>query len=234
VGARIFVVTGTDTGVGKTVLTVLLARHLHAAGVRVAALKPVSSGTRNDARALRAALGGRLTLDEINPWHFRAPVAPLLAARLEKRRVRLADVVDHTRAMARRCDVLLVEGAGGLMSPIGEIFTTGDLLAPLKAVPIIVTPNRLGAVNQVLLVLHTLPVAAAKTARVVLMAPLRPDMATRSNARLLAELVGKARIHVLPWLSRRARSPRVKASPAIVRTLARFLLPLPRGRNSTS
>ena len=73
-------ITGTDTGVGKTVLTALLAQFLRGRGVSVAALKPVCSGGREDARALRHALGGALTLDEINPWHFRAAVAPALAA----------------------------------------------------------------------------------------------------------------------------------------------------------
>ena len=67
-----FFITGTDTGVGKTVLTALLARYLKARRVGVAAFKPVCSGGRADARALHAALGGALTLAEINPWHFRA------------------------------------------------------------------------------------------------------------------------------------------------------------------
>jgi dethiobiotin synthetase len=85
-----FFITGTDTGVGKTVLTALLTRHLRERGVNAVALKPVCSGDRADARALHAASAGALTLDEINPWHFRAPMAPLLAARRERKRVALA------------------------------------------------------------------------------------------------------------------------------------------------
>src|SRR5690242_10365898 len=76
-------IAGTDTGVGKTVLTALLARYWRERGAKVAALKPVCSGGREDARVLQAALNGVLTLDEINPWHFRTPVAPSLAARQE-------------------------------------------------------------------------------------------------------------------------------------------------------
>ena len=83
-----FFITGTDTGVGKTVLTTLLTRFLCERGSNVAALKPVCSGSRADARALRTAMNGALTLDEINPWHFRAPIAPLLAARKENRRAK--------------------------------------------------------------------------------------------------------------------------------------------------
>ena len=77
---RIYFIIGTDTGVGKTVFTALLTRRLREKEVRVAALKPLCSGGREDARVLRAASGHVLSLDEINPWHFRAPLAPLLAA----------------------------------------------------------------------------------------------------------------------------------------------------------
>ena len=121
--ANAFFITGTDTGVGKTVLTALLTRHLREHGVNAVALKPVCSGDRADARALHAASAGALTLDEINPWHFRAPIAPLLAARRERRRVGLADVLAHVRAMQKRFDVVLIEGAGGLLSPLGENLT---------------------------------------------------------------------------------------------------------------
>ena len=143
-GSRILFITGTDTGVGKTVLTSLLTRHLRERGVAVAALKPICSGGRADARALHSSLDGALTIDEINPWHFRAPLAPLLAARREHRRVDLANVLAHVRSVQRRFDVVLVEGAGGLLSSLGEGFNARDLIIALRAVPIIVCPNRLG------------------------------------------------------------------------------------------
>ena len=204
-----FFITGTDTGVGKTVLTALLARHLRERGVSAAALKPICSGRRDDARVLQAALAGALTLDEINPWHFRAPIAPLPAARRERRRVGLADVLAHVRTMQRRFDVLLVEGAGGLLSPLGENFDSRDLIAALRATPIVVCPNRLGAVNQVLLTLAALPRSASCRARVVLMSPSKPDAATNTNVGLLAEFFDAKRIFELPWLGRRPDTGKV-------------------------
>jgi dethiobiotin synthetase len=204
-----FFITGTDTGVGKTVLTALLARHLRERGVSAAALKPICSGGRGDARALRAAMNGALTPDEINPWHFRAPLAPLLAARRERRRVRLADVLAHVRTMQKRFDVLLVEGAGGLLSPLGENFDSRDLIAALRATPIVVCPNRLGAVNQVLLTLAALPRSASCRARVVLMSPSKPDASTNTNVGLLAEFFDAKRIFELPWLGRRPDAGKV-------------------------
>jgi dethiobiotin synthetase len=199
-----FFITGTDTGVGKTVLTALLSRCLKKKDIRVAALKPIGSGGRDDARLLHAALNGALALDEINPWHFRAPVAPLLAARRKHQKIRAAEVLAHIRALQKRFDVLLIEGAGGLLSPLGEDFNSRDLIAALNATPLIVCPNRLGAVNQVLLALEALPSRARARARVVLMSPLRPDASTKSNPDLLAEHFDRKRIFQLPWLGKNA------------------------------
>ena len=213
-----FFITGTDTGVGKTVLTALLARHLRERGVSAAALKPICSGGRDDARALRAAMNGALTPDEINPWHFRAPLAPLLAARRERRRVRLADVLAHVRTMQKRFDVLLVEGAGGLLSPLGENFDSRDLIAALRATPIVVCPNRLGAVNQVLLTLAALPRSASCRARVVLISPSKPDASTSTNVSLLAEFLDAKRIFCLPRLGGRFDPEKVLKDSRIRRT----------------
>lgn len=196
----LFVITGTDTGVGKTMLACLLTGYLRDAGVPAVALKPVCAGDRKDARRLRAASGCALTLDETNPWHFRVPLAPLLAARRLKRTVKLAQVLAHVRRMERRFQAVLVEGAGGLLSPLGEKFDSRDLILALRAAPIVVCPNRLGAINQSLLVLAALPRNCSRKAQVVLMSPERPDSAARSNPRLLSELLGDGRVHVLPWL----------------------------------
>jgi len=199
-----FFITGTDTGVGKTVLTALLVKFLRERGPAggPAALKPVCSGGRADARALRTAMTGALTLDEINPWHFRPSIAPLLAARLEKRPVKLPQVIAHVRAMQKRFGMLLVEGAGGLLSPLGENFDSRDLILALRAIPIVVAPNRLGVVNQVLLTLEALPENLRSKARIVLVSQPKPDAAAKTNARLLAGLT-KAKIVSLPWFDRK-------------------------------
>jgi dethiobiotin synthetase len=195
-------ITGTDTGAGKTVLTVLLVKFLRARGVNAAALKPICSGNRGDARKIFAAMNGALALGEINPWHFRAPVAPALAARKEKRRVKLSQVLACVRARQKQFDVLLVEGAGGLLSPLGESFNSRDLILALRAIPIIVAQNKLGAVNHVLLTLAALPENLRAKARVVLMSPPKPDASAKTNAKLLAEL-STAKIFSLPRLDKK-------------------------------
>ena len=203
--SRILFITGTDTGVGKTVFAVLITRHLRERGWHIAALKPICSGGRDDARLLRNAAGRVLPLDEVNPWHFRAPLAPVLAARKEKKRVRLREVVAHIRPVAKQFDVVVVEGAGGLLSPLGEDFDSRDLIEALGATPIIVCPNKLGAVNQVRLTVSALPRAAARQAGIVLVNAARPDAASRTNVELLKEFVDGNRVRILPWLGGKKR-----------------------------
>jgi dethiobiotin synthetase len=215
-------ITGTDTGAGKTVLTVLLAHFLRARGIAIAALKPVCSGGREDALAICDALGGTLPLDEINPWHFRAAIAPALAAQREKQTVKLAAVLAHLRATREKFDVTLVEGAGGLLSPLGEDFDSRDLLAALRATPVVVAPNKLGAVNHLLLTLEALPKTLRARARVVLMSPPKPDPATAANAELLEQWSAQ-QIFKLPWFGDNFSAGEVLQQPQMRRRLARLL-----------
>ena len=148
----------------------------------------------------RQSLDGALALDEINPWHFRAPIAPLLAARAEKKKVKLRQVVAHARTIQKHFPILIVEGAGGVLSPLGEDFDSIALIRALRAVPVVVCPNRLGAINQILLALAAMPDGLSRTARVVLMAQQQPDDSSAGNLRFLAEKLGPGRVFKLPWL----------------------------------
>ena len=213
-----YFITGTDTGVGKTVLTALLAAFFRHRGIRVAALKPVCSGGRDDARILQTALDGALTLDDINPWHFRPFLAPILAARQEKKRVTLAAVLAHSRDIRKRFDVVLTEGAGGLLSPLGVGFNSRDVIAATGATPVIVAPNKLGVINHLLLTLEALPPNLRPAAILVLMTPLTPDCATASNAGLLKKLTDQ-KIHVLPWLGGNFSLVAALKQPVVRRTL---------------
>jgi dethiobiotin synthetase len=129
-------------------------------------------------------------------------LAPLLAARRQAACVHLREVLACLRRMRSRCDLLLVEGAGGLLSPLGEGFNARGLISALHARPLVVCPNRLGAVNQALLVLAALPPAAERRAQVVLVEQPRPDPSAAWNQELLGEMLGRRRLHVLPRLRR--------------------------------
>src|SRR6266446_4308126 len=116
-------ITGTDTGVGKTVVTALLLSHLRNRGGNVLAIKPFCTGRRTDPKILSILQGGELSIDCINPFYFREPVAPLSAARKHRRRIKLGDVLDHITDTQHSFHVpgpftLLIEGAGGLLAPL--------------------------------------------------------------------------------------------------------------------
>jgi dethiobiotin synthetase len=203
--ARIIFVTGTDTGVGKTVLTASLLYYLRSKEIGALAVKPFATGTRGDAERLAALQPGSLTLDQVNPFFFPQPVTPLLAARRRGRSVALGEVLAHINRFARQCQVLLVEGAGGLLSPLGENFTALDLIQKLKCEVIVVAANRLGMLNHSCLTRRALQDVDAKclTFAVLDTTPnrlRRSDVSSSSNAHLLRELLAPAEVVELPYL----------------------------------
>jgi dethiobiotin synthetase len=220
---RLIVITGTDTGAGKTVLATLLVRHLRGLGANAAAIKPICSGSREDAKALRAASENALSLDELNPWHFRAPLAPLLAARKEGVTVQLREVVAHVRQVAHKFDVLIVEGAGGLLSPMGDHFCTRELIAALGADVFISARNQLGIVNHIRLTLEAMPPLVRARARVALMSPKQEDLASRTNPALLAEFIGESHLVGVPWLGRAETTNGAAKNPAVREALDNLL-----------
>lgn len=199
--SNIIVISGTDTGVGKTVLTGLLVFVLRRAGMDAVALKPFCSGSRADARHLRSMQDNALTLEEINPFYFREPLAPLVAARKHRRKISLDRVLIFIGSYHR--EHIIIEGAGGLLSPLGEGFTILDVVRELKANLILVAPNKLGVINQTLLALR----AADGRAQIVLMRQKNPDRSAKYNCALLRELAAPARVYDFPYLRAQKRTP---------------------------
>jgi len=216
---RVLFVTATDTGAGKTVLSSLLVRYLRETGRPVLAFKPLCSGGRGDAEALYAALDETIPLDIVNPWHFRVPVAPVLAARREKKRVVLAQVLAHIRSHGKNNDPIVIEGAGGLLSPLGEDFDSRSLIVRLRARALVVAPNKLGVVNHLLLTLEALPPAIRSQAQIILMSPPKQDLATATNLELIREQLPPHSIYVFPWLGARFSPPSALNLPAVRRVL---------------
>src|SRR4051812_24374946 len=153
---KIIFITGTDTGVGKTVLTALLLQHLRQKKVHALAMKPFCSGDRADVEMLQKLQPGELTDSEMNPYFFAEPVAPFVAANKLGKTIRLRDVVRKISNIQKRCDVLLMEGIGGVMVPLGKGFCVHDLIIALNATAIVVSQNKLGTINHTLLTVSVL------------------------------------------------------------------------------
>jgi len=153
----ILFVTGTDTDVGKTYVASLAAAALVDAGVEVGVYKPAASGCERrgeerfcpDAARLWRAAGSVGALEEVCPQRFLAPLAPPAAARLEGLSVNQRLLSEGVRVWLERSQIVIVEGAGGLFSPLADGLTNADLASRLKATLVIVAPNRLGVLHQV-------------------------------------------------------------------------------------
>lgn len=135
-----------------------------------------------------------LSLEEINPFYFREPLAPLVVARKHGRKISFERVLSFIRRHER--EHVVVEGAGGLLTPLGEGFTVLDIVRELDARLIIVAPNKLGVINQALLALR----AADDRADLVLMRQRTPDPSAKYNCAILRELAARARVYDFPCL----------------------------------
>ena len=151
-------IAGTDTDVGKTYVASLIARRLRGDGLRVGVYKPVASGCRSvdgqmvadDAVSLRQSAGRVGSLDDVCPQRFLAPLAPPEAARAEGESVDAELLRTGADRWKGESDLLIVEGAGGLFSPLADGVLNIDLAKQLGAVLVIVAANRLGVIHQTL------------------------------------------------------------------------------------
>ena len=197
-------VTGTDTGVGKTFVTCAIASALRRRGRRIGVMKPVETGVErepDDALRLRAAAGDASSLDDVCPYRLRAPLAPDVAARLEGVRIDLDRIVALIARRRAGVDVLLVEGAGGLLVPLVGRETLCDLAVRTALPLLIVAANRLGTINHCALTARVAAAAGLTVRGVVLSEPVpNPDPSTATNATAIADLTGLRVLGTLPYL----------------------------------
>jgi len=158
---RGFFITGTDTDVGKTAVAVAIVRQLVRAGLRVGVYKPVASGVSTahpiasrDSSKLWEAAGRPLTLTEVCPQMFSAPLSPPRSARSEGKRVDEKLLRDGLVPWTNASDCVVVEGAGGLFSPLSEVSLNADIAGDFGLPLVIVDAARLGAIGRTLALVH--------------------------------------------------------------------------------
>jgi len=158
-GRRDFFVTGTDTGVGKTLAAAALLRAWRLTGQRVAGMKPVASGAavtpgglrNDDAQVLAAESSDDWPYGLVNPYAFEPPIAPHLAAAEAGVTIRVDPLRQAFQALQAASDVVVVEGAGGFLVPLGPGLSFADLPTALGLEVILVVGLRLGCLNHALL-----------------------------------------------------------------------------------
>ncbi len=197
-------VTGTDTDCGKTIIAGGIARALLHKGYNVGVMKPVATwgdprrepGTRvrwisDDVLHLRQAAATSDSLDLINPFCFKAAMAPWPAARQEKKNIDVNRIISVYRELCQRHDFMVVEGVGGLLVPIKRDFFVVDLIARMKLPAIIVTHPALGTLNHTLLTVQALKKAGVPLAGIVINNYRGKTRAEQTNPQVLRKILDR-------------------------------------------
>ena len=165
--SRGWFITGTDTGVGKTLVSAAFIHLLREKGARVVGMKPVASGCRNtenglrndDAEMLVAAANVDADYGDINPYAFEPAISPHLAAHDVGTKIELENVFNHFEILKQQSDAIVVEGVGGWMAPLGHVITNEHLAKTLGLPVMVVVGLRLGCINHALLTVRAIEAA---------------------------------------------------------------------------
>lgn len=199
-------VTGTDTGVGKTIISSGLAAVLKEKKIDIGVFKPFLSGVsrdhpKSDTSLLKQLSCTSLSHEEITPFQFKEPLAPYVASKLEGKNVRIEDVLNHWEAIRRKHDYFIVEGAGGISVPLGENFLVSDLIKTLQLPIVIVARPNLGTVNHIFLTIQYAKSLGLHIAGIVINGISdHPDLAEQTNPKLIEELCGVPILGITPKL----------------------------------
>lgn len=196
-GGRGIFVTGTDTGVGKSLVSAALARFLVRQGVRVGVMKPVESGVSDltalgqDGELLRWASNCEAPIELIGPCRLSEPLAPSLAAELAATPIDIDGLVSNAKQMLESYEFVIIEGAGGLMVPLQDTFMVGDLARRIGLPLLTVCRAGLGTINHTLLTLLAARTWGLEPAGLVVNGmPALPGLAEEHAPAMLAELGG--------------------------------------------
>jgi dethiobiotin synthetase len=191
-------ITGTDTGVGKTLITGGIARILCKQGMKVGVFKPVATGCRiemgelvsRDSEFLRMCAELNEPMTVITPASYEIPAAPIVCVRKENRPIDFEQIAAMYNYLAKTRDVILVEGIGGALVPLDEQTTIIDLAAKMKLPTIIVAREKLGTINHALLTIGAVRNAGLYAAGVVINGHIYPaaGIAEETAPGVIAEL----------------------------------------------
>lgn len=200
-------ITGTDTGVGKTVLSALLGLIYQAADLKVAYFKPVETGARReenglvpeDTKFVATVLGLEEPFDVLCPYCFEPPVSPHLAAHMAKKPIRREVITECFEYLQKFYDAVIVEGTGGLLVPLADSFLVADLASEL-ALPLLITARPgLGTLNHTFLTIASAVQVNLKLAGVVLNRyPEDPDLAAKDNPKAISKFSGVPVLALVP------------------------------------
>ena len=197
-------ITATDTGVGKTWTSVALATALKAAGRKVVGIKPVETGTSEspsdgeDGVKLAQATGQAAPTEAL--YRFRSGVSAALAAEEDEIKLDWSKLIGEIRHHARDAEIAIVEGSGGLLTPVTWEKGGLDLAKELKASAVVAALDRLGTINQTLLTVDELEHSGVTVLGIIMSEPERSDESTRTNAQVLHRMRPGLKVFEVPRL----------------------------------
>ena len=201
-----YFITGTDTGVGKTLVACALLHAFAARGKPVAGFKPVAAGCdedghNEDALALREASTMQLTYGQVNPYCFVPAIAPHLAARHSGVRIELSRILNSYRELAGQADEVVVEGAGGFLVPLNEKQDAAELVQQLELPVILVVGMRLGCLNHAMLTVRAIAGCGLKCAGWVANAMAEGTPMLQENIDALRDRIDAPLLGVVPYMA---------------------------------
>lgn len=206
-------VTGTDTGIGKTIVSGLLARYFLSMGYRVVTQKWIQTGGGDFSEDIEQHLKLMKKKKEyvkgympyINPYTFKFAASPHLAASLEKRKVNVNKIKNSFRFLLKEFDFTIVEGIGGALVPFTRKRLVIDIAGELKLPVLIVAGNKLGAINHTLLTIEAIKARGMKISGVIFnnLKESVNSVILKDNPEIVEALTGEKIYGVLPWLRNR-------------------------------
>lgn len=199
-----YFITGTDTGVGKTLISCALLHVLAAQGKRVIGFKPVAAGCdadgqNEDAKLLRSASNVQAAYGQINPYCFVPAIAPHIAARQSGVEINFARILNSYRELAAQADVVIAEGAGGFRVPLNDSQDSADLAVELGLPVILVVGLRLGCLNHALLSAEAIDARGLAMAGWVANAVTEHMPALEENVAALQQRIAAPLLGVVPF-----------------------------------
>jgi dethiobiotin synthetase len=185
-----YLVTGTDTGVGKTFVTSGLVRFARSQGLDSVGMKPICTGDNDDVRQLLEACGFCEPEHLINPVWYKTPVAPYAASIIEDRSIDISVICEAFEQLTSRHSSVLVEGAGGIAAPILADYDFRDLAREIDLHVIVVAANRLGVLNHTRLTVEAIRSAGLECSLIALNSVQgEPDISQATNLSVMESLV---------------------------------------------
>ena len=224
-----YFITATDTEVGKTEVAAALVRHFMRRGLTVGVMKPIASGvigSSEDADILKSASGSEDKDFYINPISLRLPLAPIVASRLEKKKISLEKIWKAFKGLQKVNDMMIVEGIGGLMVPISgrgrKAFYVIDMIKKIRLPAIIVSRPNLGTINHTIMTVDILKSYKLKIAGIIFnyTKDIKKDISIKTNPNIIEELTGVKVLGVMRYNKTRSKRRISWRTSMAVRSLA--------------